>query len=324
MRSASEIGRIKKLVESLCNKDFVDNNIPKFLYHFTDVENIPSILTNAHLYSRSYVESHGLMMNDNASSGVIDNTKSEYKDYVRFYFRPKTPTQYHNEGIKSKYRKYSLDAHCPIPVFLLFDSVNILSRADSRFCDQNLASAPEILKTVSDLMSFDFEKIYHLGAMKSEEKEILKAKRHAEVLIFSQCDLSDLKILCCRSTAEKETLINFLSDMNIQLNQQITVDNTSVLFQKERAYIDFVELEKHRFKIGFMNFDELTVEDELLIKLYNKEYEKERIYTNINTQFNEPITFNLDQKFLYYKLQLILNNKIIYYGEFIDDQDLPF
>ena len=74
----------------------------EFLFHFSDISNVVSILNRGKLYSRNKALRLGLMHNDNADDDVIGNTGLSAKDYVRFYFGALTPTQYHNEGLKPK------------------------------------------------------------------------------------------------------------------------------------------------------------------------------------------------------------------------------
>ena len=96
---------------------------PKYAYHYTDVTNAVSILSSGKLYSRVKAGAKGVMENDNASRQVIDMTETRATSYVRFYFRPLTPTQYHNEGYKHRQIRYDgdINANVPVPVFLLFD-----------------------------------------------------------------------------------------------------------------------------------------------------------------------------------------------------------
>ena len=75
---------------------------PNFIFHYSDVTNITSILNSGILYSREQASQKGLMTNDNASDAVIGGTNESLKKYVRFYFGAKTPTQFQNEGIKPK------------------------------------------------------------------------------------------------------------------------------------------------------------------------------------------------------------------------------
>jgi hypothetical protein len=56
------------------------------------------------------------MIIDNASRNVMANTDPYVRDFVRLYFRPQTPTQYRNEGIRPKNMR-ELESHCPVPVF---------------------------------------------------------------------------------------------------------------------------------------------------------------------------------------------------------------
>jgi len=64
----------------------------KFAFHYTDISNALSVLQAGKLYSRLYAQEEHLMKNDNASYQVIDITASNAQSYVRFYFRPLTPT----------------------------------------------------------------------------------------------------------------------------------------------------------------------------------------------------------------------------------------
>lgn len=87
---------------------------PKFFYHFTDVHNAVSILKTGWLYSRGKAVENHLMATDNASRMVINLTNSGVEQLARLYFRPKTPTQYHNEGYKpTEIRDKNIDACCP-------------------------------------------------------------------------------------------------------------------------------------------------------------------------------------------------------------------
>ena len=94
---------------------------PKYAYHYTDISNAVSILRSGYIYSRIHATESGLMQNDNASRQVIDITNRAAVSSVRFYFRPLTPTQYHNEGYKHPQLRYNHDenANTPVPVFFL-------------------------------------------------------------------------------------------------------------------------------------------------------------------------------------------------------------
>ncbi len=129
---------------------------PSFVFHYTNLQNAASILNQGVLLSRAEALRQGLMITDNASRPVMGHTLDKWKDYVRLYFRPRTPTQIRNEGIRPPTQQY-LESHCPVPIFLLFDSVEVLTRQETRFSDGSLARAgapPTSLQPISSNYPF--------------------------------------------------------------------------------------------------------------------------------------------------------------------------
>lgn len=110
---------------------------PDFLFHFTDIRNAVSILNSGFLFSRDEARRRGIVFISSASSQVISRTAPAIKDSVRFYFRPETPTTYHMEGFKPLNQRYE-DAHCPVPIYFLFDMREIITLRDTRFSNGNL------------------------------------------------------------------------------------------------------------------------------------------------------------------------------------------
>ena len=72
---------------------------PDFLFHFTAIENVVSILKHG-LLSRAEARRQGIDFASSASSKIIGQTDATLTDYVRLYFRPRTPTTYRMEGFK--------------------------------------------------------------------------------------------------------------------------------------------------------------------------------------------------------------------------------
>lgn len=225
----------------------------KFLFHFTDISNIISILNTGKLYSRNRAIDLGLMQNDNADDDVISNTNLDAKDYVRFYFGALTPTQYHNEGFKSKVTIYH-NAHCPVPVFLLFDFVELLSKEESKFSSGNIASSGvDIYSNIENLNDLEFENIYHRGSMYSEPNpKHITYCRHAEVLLPNELDIYEsLKYIVVRSEAEKQTLLHNLEEsVKDEVNNKIRI-KTNGLFYANRFYVEKVILNDDAFVITF-------------------------------------------------------------------------
>ncbi len=185
---------------------------PRYVYHFTDVRNAANILQHGFLYSRSEVEQRGLMAVDNASPQVIGQTKPEHFDYVRLYFRPRTPTQYNNEGIRPRNRRQLGGAHCPVPLFFCFDALHILSQTETRFSNGNMGSSRCVHSDDRDFFfNIPFELVFHNRWFPPTERDEIVFRRNAEVLIPEKLALdSALKFIACRSVAERQTLLQHL------------------------------------------------------------------------------------------------------------------
>ena len=224
------------------------------MFHFTDVRNAVSILKEGALFSRSEAQRRELMTVDNASADVIGITDDTWKDYVRLYFRPQTPTQYRNEGMRPL-GDIQLNAHCPVPVYFLFDAVAVLSRHDSRFTDGNLAVSPTVFQDVADLNRLHFRKIYHVGPFSQEQRSEIVFHRNAEVLVPTQMTLGALRYVVCRSQAEYETLMHLLpTSIARRWGQFIGFGNRFNLFYKYWVYVDSVEMEESRVVFHFNRY----------------------------------------------------------------------
>lgn len=226
---------------------------PNFVFHFTDIQNAVSILKEGSLLSRNEVERRNLMHVDNASAEIIEHTDEKWKDYVRLYFRPRTPTQYRNEGMRPR-KKRQLNAHCPVPIYFLFDAVAVLSEADTCFTDGNLAANPSIFCDANDLKDMPFRKVYHDSYFDRIEASQIVFHRNAEILVPRRMNLNALNHIVCRSQAEYEMLIHLLpAGLLRKWSKRIVLGNRLNLFFKRWAYIDSVELDEARMLFHFKN-----------------------------------------------------------------------
>ena len=182
---------------------------PRYLFHCTDVLNVVNILTTGMLLGRAQAQRSGSLRVDIAAPDIIDNTGTEWQDYVRLYFRPRTPTQYRNEGFRPASR-LELEAHCPVPIYLPLDAYEILSRQDSLFTAGNLAAGAKPMQAIDDLSRMPFELIYHDTRFEPQERSQIVFHRNAEVLIPQRLGLRNVRRILCRSQAEYETLRNLL------------------------------------------------------------------------------------------------------------------
>jgi ssDNA thymidine ADP-ribosyltransferase, DarT len=133
---------------------------PDYLFRFDDITSVAKILNKGTLLSRERAIADGLMGMDCASPDVIAHTADKWKRYVRLYFRPRTPMQYNIEGIRPKDR-FVQGAHCPVPVVMLFDSVEILTRADTQFSKGNLAAGAAVGDDARFFAGIPFKEVYH-------------------------------------------------------------------------------------------------------------------------------------------------------------------
>ena len=256
---------------------------PNFIFHYSDVTNIISVLNSGKLYSRHKAVELGLMQNDNANDTVISNTTDIYKDYVRCYFGAKTPTQYHNEGIKPS-SQIRNNAHCPVPIFLLFDFVSLLSKDDVIFSGGNIAaSGADIYTEIEQLNVLEFNYIYNREALQPDSfnGHIIYC-RHAEVLIPNELDIYDyLKFICVRSEAEKETLLYGLDDETKEkISGRIKIFTKDGIFFNNRLFVNSVKLVDKEVNMNFSNANKYEFEMRVVAKDYasGKEYDKEKTW----------------------------------------------
>lgn len=199
--------------------------VPKFLYHFTDVKNAASILQSGELLSRNEANRRNAMLHDNASSQVIEATRAMHQDFARLYFRPRTPTQFHNEGIRPVAARTFDNAHCAIPVFFGFDLVETLMIDGLMFSDGNMAAAHVTCSDDADRFAkIPFEFVYHEGPINAPlNTRTIVFHRHAEVLAPNSLSLKTLKWVGCRSNAERETLLTLLGSARSAWESRIAV-----------------------------------------------------------------------------------------------------
>lgn len=185
---------------------------PKYVYHFTDIQNAARILTDGVLFSRAEVEKHERMVVDNASPDVITQTRPENTQFVRLYFRPRTPTQYRNEGIRPTTKRELGGAHCPVPIYFCFDALEILSRDSTEYSNGNMGSLRASHSGQRDFFfNIPFKYVFHNESFPPDVRDEIVFHRNAEVLIPDQLPIeTSLKFLACRSAAERQTLLHLL------------------------------------------------------------------------------------------------------------------
>ena len=244
---------------------------PIYLYHFSDIKNVVEILGTGWIFGRKQAESEKIMKNNNASSRVIELTSDDVKDCARLYMRPLTPTQYHNEGYKpKKIRNKSLNANCPVPVFLLLDAVKTLKMDGVKFVEKGCAgNYQEKGKIgVENFSKLKFDKIFHNGGAGFTDE--IKKYRQTEVIREGGLPIERvLKGIVCRTEAEKQTLLFLLREQYPEAykkyNDIISYKPELKLFYNNGAFIKNVKFQAEKLNIAFndpyMRYNPNTIDE---------------------------------------------------------------
>lgn len=219
---------------------------PYYLYHFADLQNVVSILTNGEILSRAMIGEEHREFNDSASPDIIDQTEERWKHYVRFYLRPRTPTLYRNEGFRPVERRVLGGAHCPAPVYLFFDFDEVICREDAAFSYGSLARPETLVYSTADAFEqMPFDLVYHDSRFEKDERDRIIFHRHAEVIVPDRMGLESLRLIWCRSEAEYETLRCLLPpDALARWGDKIGIRSDYALFNREWAYIHRAALDE--------------------------------------------------------------------------------
>jgi len=319
---------IRKFLKELGEQSWIKTSSrswwPQFVFHHTDVRNAVEILKSGTLLSRSELEKRGRMIVDNASPQIVAGTHPYVKGCVRLYFRPKTPTEYRSEGIRPRGKRELGGAHCPMPVFFLFNAGDVLSRRDCQFSSGNLAAfGTHIFSTAAELKRLDFRRIYHVGQIPPNERKIVHC-RNAEVIIPRELDLSSLEYIFCRSPAEKETLIYLLPEaISGRWNKKILIESKSDLFHRNWSFVETADLTNSHLTFQFSPdtntpgpFDlDLSVEDVITQQVFAV---RERAMVNATRRFK------FTRSMTHYRVQLKLDDDLAYENDYLEDDDVPF
>ena len=201
---------------------------PGWLFRSDHVENAAAILNSGELLSRELAEKRELIIKDSASQQHVDQLVQSQRRYVRLYFRPRTPTQYRNEGIRPEGEIWK-GAHMPVPVYLLFRS-RLMTESSVKFSRGRLTRKSQLGQTAKFLASMDFKAIYHdqsVGKLGTPGRDKILLARHAEALVQDRLPLDHLKHIVCRSAPERDTLLNLLNpEERNQWIKKIRVDDS--------------------------------------------------------------------------------------------------
>ena len=324
----SDAREIESFLEDLASEPWVKRTHrswwPKFVFHYTDIRNAIKILQDDKLLCRATRDSKEKIQVDSASPDIIECTKDEYKECVRLYFRPRTPTQYRNEGIRPINCR-QLGAHCPVPAFFLFDAAKILARSDCRFSNGNLASpGARVGDSANFLRSLPFDRIYHDTYYDREPDQDIKFHRNAEVIIPQELGLSDLKYIICRSPAEKESLLYLLPNRLRQRWQKgIFSEGKFNLFLRRWTFVEKAVLSGTWVIFHFSRDTSTPGPFEARTDITDMDSGKKDRETETNFLANKTWGIKIPDEISSYEVRLELGDALAYVNRYTDD-DLPF
>jgi hypothetical protein len=161
-------------------------------YHFTHMSNAVKIIRAMKLQSRNYAEGN---FSNSAGSNVYRTDKAHR--FARFYFAPKSPTQFYNEclGKDSDDHRYYERAlglglpKCPMPVFFVFDIEELLTVFPNKcyYSTGNMQKdSTRCYKVIEDPCKIKAKEIYINSKDTFDE-------RQQEFLVDGELDFSKLK-----------------------------------------------------------------------------------------------------------------------------------
>lgn len=313
--------KIKKFIRNLkAKQSSAQSWWPDYIYRVDNITAAVNILKTGKLFSREAAQSNGLIVKDCASPDIIGMTDPKWLQYVRLYFRPRTPTQFANEGFrppdKLKYR-----AHCPVPIVMLFDSYDLLTREATIYSNGNLAKDALTGNSYNFLKKLPFDKIYHNTYMDEPEKVKIKFHRHAEVAIPNELDLSALRFIGCRTQAEYETLIHLLDLKTYrQWSRKIGVRSTMHLHNRIWTFVENVELGKTQIKFQFNPSSKTPGPFKTQVEIEVEETSKNYYWEENFFMANSILTMDISsiEKSHAYLVRLLLNDDIAYVNRYFE------
>lgn len=213
---------------------------PCRLFHHAPLDTAVAIINDGHLRARNDPLRRNLQ--DVAAGGVIDN-RQEAHERVRLYFRPRTPTQFHIEGIrKDADCRYGRSAHAPVLVMFVLDAKRVLIRPNVLFSDRNMQKS--CAATGSDetfFASIPFESVFHEGGTSGDNSII--AHRCAEVLPASPLPLAEvLSGIWFRSEPERDTFFHKLGADATQWQRFCFISEELKVFDKRFPFVAEIDL----------------------------------------------------------------------------------
>lgn len=237
--------------------------------HTTDFSNFINIMDSGYIYSRFKAKEKGLLSIDSAHGEIISGTSHDVQNKVRFYYRPKTPTHYRNEGIIPNNPEH----HMPIPVILVLGR-NIYYDFNGIFTDGNAKSNYSVCThELTGTQKFNFNRIFSKGAYDETFPDIrreITRQRNAELLIPNEVDLKYIDKIIFRSNADfkmAEILYGnderFIVDRSKFFNEsqycrdykiEVSEENINAIFALNKGDINYIRSFSHIIRLKYWGY----------------------------------------------------------------------
>ena len=329
MPRKADADEILKHVQELPSSLGLDGNRdfwPNWVFRSDHVENAADILNSGRLLSRAAAEQGNLIRVDSGSPHYVGRLSKRHRNLVRLYFRPRTPTQYVNEGIRPRGR-IQYDAHMPVPVYLLFSS-SLLADQGVYFTKGRLTQGTVVGDSAEFLKSIDFRDVYHDRAVgrlgESERRSTILNARHSEVVVENELRLDKLKHIVCRSAPERETLLNLLSpEARRHWVRRIHVEEGHRrLFEKQGTFVQRADLSNTESRFLFYSniVPDMRGPFDLSIE-WSVNGQSGGVRQENFTVSNRPLVYSLNRSFPRYSVRTLLDGNLAYLGKFDEEHE---
>ncbi len=172
-------------------KELLNGNEITEVYHFTSIENLPSIINEGGLLSENQLRNRGLRNSINHGGNLLSrqlNGTGNTLDYIKLSFRKKQLMAYRVE------REKHIVVLIIDPDIILLDGVLFTS-------ENSTAATCRRESGLKGLLLIDFESIKEELAFRDRIK---RRKIQAEILVPDRIDLDKIKNICCISQSSME------------------------------------------------------------------------------------------------------------------------
>lgn len=258
----------------------VDSHLSPKIYHFTHLFNAVEIIRSRKILSRNKALLSGSFAD---AAGSVVSRIGRAHPYARFYFRPKTPTQFYNEflGLNSSNFRYYERARrmglpkCPFPVFFEFNLQEVLAKMPERcyYSTGNMQADSSRIYGVQEIPDkLNVANLYLQSSARNSDLYMMYSQQ--EFLVKEEFDFSEIhsfRIICFDK--EQASLLKSLIG-NDSIADRIEVDpsiynnnNSRVDLHDTSSYVSISTdyADQAYFEVTSASLSDLIIENPQLI-----------------------------------------------------------